>query len=175
MGKINNAPLGLLFYAITVNNKDLFKIIERKLEKKHGNVLFESEIINFGEKTNYYKKEMSNKLWKKYYSYESIISLESIYKYKHESNELEDQFKTDNKRNVNIDPGYITLFNFSLLTTKGYSHRIYLEKGIYSEITLFYKNKKYEFLPWTYPDYKSKNVLQLLERSRLFLKENLSK
>ncbi|MEA3500753.1 MAG: DUF4416 family protein [Candidatus Marinimicrobia bacterium] len=175
MGKINSAPLGLLFYAIAVNNKDLFKIIERKLEKKYGNILFESEIINFSEKTNYYKKEMGSKLWKKYYSYETIISLEDIFKYKYESNKLEDEFKTDDKRNINLDPGYITLFNFSLLTTKGYSHRIYLEKGIYSEITLIYKNKKYEFLPWTYPDYKYKNILWLLERSRLFLKENLSK
>jgi len=173
MGKISDAPLGILFFAITVNEKKLFKTIETILERKYGNILFESEIINFSDKTNYYQKEMGNSLWKKYYSYEKIISLEKIYKYKHESNEIENEFKSNEKRNINLDPGYITLFNFSLLTTKGYSHRIYLENGIYSEITLLFKNKKYEFLPWTYPDYKSKNVSQLLENSRLFLKRYL--
>jgi len=173
MGKILKAPFGLLFFAITVNDKNLFKIIEKIITKKYGNILFESEILNFDEKTNYYKKEMGEKLWKKYYSLEPIISLENIFQYKHDSNELEDQFSNDNKRNVNIDPGYITLFNFSLLTTKGYSHRIYLERGIYSEITLIYKNKKYEYLPWTYPDYKSDDVLKLLEKSRIFLKNNI--
>nr|MDA3871843.1 DUF4416 family protein [Candidatus Neomarinimicrobiota bacterium] len=111
MGKISGAPLGLLFYAITVNDKDLFKTIEKDLEKKYGNVLFESSIVNFSKKTNYYQKEMGNSLWKKYYSYEKIISLEKIYKYKRESNEIEDEFKSNEKRNINLDPGYITLFN----------------------------------------------------------------
>ncbi|MEA1986158.1 MAG: DUF4416 family protein [Candidatus Marinimicrobia bacterium] len=173
MGKIYDAPFGLLFYAITVSNKKLFKEIENILIKKYGDILLETEAINFSSKTDYYEAEMGECLWKKYYTFRNIITSEKIYNLKIESNNLENHSKLLGKRTINLDPGFITLFNFSLLTTKGYSHRIYLEKGIYSEITLIYKGKKYTDLPWTYPDYKSKFVLQLLENSRLFLKNKL--
>jgi hypothetical protein len=40
-----------------------------------------------------------------------------------------------------------------LASTKDFSHRIPIGRGIFAEITLIYKNKTYEPLEWTYPDY----------------------
>ena len=73
---------------------------------------------------------------------------------------MRQSFSADGKRNVNIDPGYLTLANVILATTKGYSHRIYLGKGIYGEVTLLYKEKDKTFVPniFTYSDYQEKKL-----------------
>jgi len=42
-----------------------------------------------------------------------------------------------------------------LATTKDNAHRIYLGQGIYAEVTLIYRGRRFCPLPWTYPDYAS--------------------
>ena len=70
-------------------------------------------------------------------------------------------------RRVNIDPGYITPAKLVLATTKDYSHRIYLGKGIYAEVTLIYSQKKYRILDWTYPDFRQEKYLAYFEEIRV--------
>ncbi len=65
---------------------------------------------------------------------------------------------------VNVDPGYIALEHVVLGTTKGYSHRIYLGKGIFADLTLLYENGSYRRLKWTYPDYGSDQSISFAER-----------
>ena len=67
---------------------------------------------------------------------------------------------------VNIDPGYLLHERFVLATGKNYSHRIYIGKGIYADLTLMYTKGKFEPLPWTYPDYASENIIDFLEKVR---------
>jgi hypothetical protein len=58
-------------------------------------------------------------------------------------------------RQVNIDPGYVSLAKVVLASTKDFSHRIYVGNGIYEEVTLHYQraSDRFEPWPWTYPDY----------------------
>jgi hypothetical protein len=55
---------------------------------------------------------------------------------------------------------------FVLATGKNYSHRIYIGKGIYADLTLIYTKGAFQKLPWTYPDYTDKNMLAYLEHVR---------
>lgn len=75
------------------------------------------------------------------------------------TNALEEAIASEEKyvvaRPVNIDPGYINESRLILASTKDFSHRIYLRDGIYAEVTLDYRQGKYESFPWTFPDYKS--------------------
>ncbi len=68
---------------------------------------------------------------------------------------LEQRYKYNENRSINIDPGFLTLSNFVLATTKNYSHRIYLKDGIFAEVTLIFRHKSYQPLEWTYPDYRN--------------------
>ena len=79
--------------------------------------------------------------------FKDLINRAEIADIKLRTNDIEAVLSTDGKRNVNIDPGYLTLANVILATTKGYSHRIYLGKGIYGEVTLLYKEKDKTFVP----------------------------
>jgi hypothetical protein len=69
------------------------------------------------------------------------------------TNALEQARAADGRRRVNIDPGYLLLERFVLATGKNYSHRIYLGRGIYADLTLIYRQGAFRALPWTYPDY----------------------
>ena len=60
-------------------------------------------------------------------------------------------------------------------TTKDYIHRIYLDKGIFAEITLYFRNNA--FLPgeWSYSDYKTKEYANILTKIREIYGNQLEK
>ncbi|HOK40243.1 MAG TPA: DUF4416 family protein, partial [bacterium] len=76
-------------------------------------------------------------------------------------------------RQVNIDPGYINLAKLVLVSTKDYSHRIYLSNGIYAEATLFFRHNQFETFPYTYPDYATDEVRNILKEIRKLFKSQL--
>ncbi|MCS7228078.1 MAG: DUF4416 family protein, partial [Endomicrobia bacterium] len=116
----------------------------------------QSEIIKF-DFTDYYNKEMGGEILRYWISFAPLIELNNSYKIKLLTHEVElQQFSDDKKlRKVNLDPGYIEGSKLVLFSTKNYSHRIYLDEGIFAEVTLIYKNKQFHTLNWTYPDYKT--------------------
>jgi hypothetical protein len=118
-----------------------------------------SGVIAF-DYTDYYFPEMGKPLWRKFISFTKLIPPDDIAEIKSYTNRLEKKFSQKKKnllcRKINLDPGYINAAKLVLATTKDYSHRIYLKKGIYAEVTLSYFNKKFNPWPWTYPDYQSK-------------------
>ena len=93
---------------------------------------------------------------------------------------LRDEFalllKTSNttvKRPANLDPGYIEQAKVVLASTKNFYHRIYLGGGIFGEVTMHFKNNTYQFFPWTYPDYKSKDYQDFFLRVRQIFRSQL--
>jgi hypothetical protein len=146
-------PAKLVMGIITAddcNDTEVFKTIT----KRFGTVDIKSDPIVF-DVTDYYVVEMGEKLKRQWVSFESLISQDSLSTIKLETIKMEHSFKrTDGTRTVNLDPGYATMHNFVLASTKGYSHRVYLDKGIYAELTFVCKKKKFHSLPWTYFDYR---------------------
>ena len=90
----------------------------------------------------------------------------------------ENRFEIDDKRQVNIDPGYLSAERFVLATGKNYTHRIYLSKGIFADLTLIFTKGNFHTLPWTYPDYADLRMIRFLkivrEKYLLDLKHSLS-
>lgn len=152
-------------------------IIEEKLNYNLGLSLkidLRSEIIKF-DTTDYYNEEMGEEILRYWISFSPVISLEKIYRIKIFTNDIEQKFFSDEfkKRKVNIDPGYIEGSKLVLFSTKNYSHRVYLDEGIFAEVTLLYKNKQFQILPWTYPDYQFPKTIEFFTKVREnMLKEN---
>ncbi|MDD3095741.1 MAG: DUF4416 family protein [Candidatus Neomarinimicrobiota bacterium] len=174
MGNIRTAPSGLLFQALTLNDKDLLPSLENYFVKRYGKILLEYGPFRFDAFTDYYRNEMGEELWKKYYFFAQAISLENLYRHKLESQSLELRYIRDDKRRINCDPGFLTLYQFGLLSTKAYSHRNYLAEGIYAETTLIARGKRFEALPWTYPDYQTSEVLDFFAQGKQVLKNMFS-
>ncbi|MFA6619202.1 MAG: DUF4416 family protein [Candidatus Neomarinimicrobiota bacterium] len=165
-----NTHKALLFQAITSNDASLFTKMEQILQKYYGPISQKGEIFRFDEISRYYQDEMGDELYKCFYIFEKPVSLEHFYRYKIESQSIEKLFFRENKRSVNIDPGSLTLYQLSLLTTKAFSHRTYLAEGIYAECTLLADGKNYKALQWTYPDYQSPEALEFFADAKRYLK-----
>lgn len=84
-------------------------------------------------------------------------------------------FSQADRRWVNIDIGRLNLENFELATGKNFNHRIYLEHGIYSDLTYLYHHGKWEILPWTYPDYQEVKVMEFFAQAREQLLQYIKK
>ncbi|MDZ7795612.1 MAG: DUF4416 family protein [Candidatus Marinimicrobia bacterium] len=173
MGKTEKAPKALLFQAATVNDVRLFDAIEKLLLRYHGKMVLTYGPYLFDDFSTYYAPEMGKGLQKKFYFFEVPVSLENVYRYKLGSQMMESLFVRNGKRRLNLDPGYLTLYQFSLLTTKAFSHRSYLAEGIYTECTLIAQGNDFVPLPWTYPDYKTPEALALFRDMKKVLKRRL--
>ena len=148
--------------------------IREKLSALFGPVDIEAGPIPFIY-TTYYHEEMGKPLMRVLFSYENPVDPSLISSIKTKTNELEDTlFSRESKRYVNIDPGLVCGSHLMLATTKNFAHRIPLQEGIYGEITMFYRHKKWEFLEWTYPDFKTADYLQFLSKVREKHVETLS-
>ena len=144
------------------------------LVDNYGKIDYKSKIIDFNL-TDYYNEEMGDKIYRIIISFENLIEPENLVEIKKNTNKIEKELSVDGKRKVNLDPAYLTLGKFILATTKDYNHRIYMGQGIYEEVTLFYRNKKWEHYDWTYPDYRTEIYKIELENIRKIYKEQLKK
>ena len=160
----------LLFQALTVNDPALFNDIEKLLIKFYGDIQSSYGPFDFSSFSQYYKNEMGEKLYKNFYIFKNPVTLENFYRFKLESIAIESKYMSDGKRNVNIDPGSLTLYQLSLLTTKAFSHRTYLAEGIYAECTLIADKNEYRALEWTYPDYNTPEALAFFKKAKKYLK-----
>ena len=69
---------------------------------------------------------------------------------------------------MNIDPGYLTQAKLVLASTKDHAHRIYLDRGIFAEVTLFYKDRHWQHRDWTFPDYRRADYHAFFDECRQF-------
>ena len=127
--------------------------------------------------TTYYNDSMGENLHKLFWAFETLIDPETLPYIKHQANAMELEYARqsshDVERPLNLDPGYITQSKLILASTKDHAHRIYLSNEIYAEMTLQYRGKQWQKLPWTYPDYQQSGYHEFFCQCRGFLRERL--
>ncbi|NLI83617.1 MAG: DUF4416 family protein [Deltaproteobacteria bacterium] len=112
--------------------------------------------------TDYYQEEMGEGIHRQVATFLNLVSQEQLPEIKHITNDMEKKLSVEGERRVNIDPGLLSPERLVLATGKNFTHRIYLGKGIYGDLTLLYKRGAYRPLPWTYPDYREPRLLHYL-------------
>jgi hypothetical protein len=115
--------------------------------------------------TAYYTSEMGPNLGRRLVSFLHLADPACLAAWKVVTNELERAFSLGGRRPANLDPGYLAKERLVLATGKNYSHRIYLDHGIYGDLALFYQGG-FRPLPWSYPDYAQGELPALLELVR---------
>lgn len=164
---INPNPEGVkLFVGMLSSEIYLFDELRERLKGVFGPVDLESPVWQWSH-TDYYSEEMGEDLKRKFLFFQRLINPEIIPEIKLRTIELEGQYLRDNGgRRINLDPGYLGLAKVVLVSTKDFSHRIYLRNGIYAEVTLLYSGKTYQPLPYTYPDFRTEGYIQLFREAR---------
>lgn len=157
MSKLHEPPLVTLFFSIIFSNDSEFDNCINDLVNKYGDIELLSDKFSF-EFSDYYNEEMGNALSRKFISLKKLISRDKIVDIKIHSNTLEEKYSIRGKRTINLDPGYLSAEHLILSTGKGFSHRPYLGRGVYADLTLLYKDNRFKSLEWTYPDYKTEQI-----------------
>lgn len=166
MSKPNVPKPVKLIASVFSKTNELIAAATEELSRKFGRIDFISEIFPFNF-TTYYSKEMGKDLIRRFLSFNRMILPHRLPDIKLYTNKIEKEFSDcQEDRRLNIDPGYISLSHLILATGKGYAHRPYLRKGIYADLTLTYKDKRFEALDWTFPDYRSKEIIELMDTVR---------
>ncbi len=166
MGKPKEAQPARLFMSLIVSDEDLLQQALARLASVFGETDLVSERFPFNF-TVYYTKEMGSCLFRHFITFKNLIPIPRLPEIKLMTNRLEEQWATpEGNRRINIDPGYLCLHHVVLATTKGYTHRPYLRDGIYADLTLIYRDRSFQFLEWTYPDYRQARVIDLFNQVR---------
>ncbi|MBU0990471.1 MAG: DUF4416 family protein [Pseudomonadota bacterium] len=120
----------------------------------------------FFDRTRYYAKEMGWPLHRRFVSFENLISPETLVEVKLRTNEIENEYLSQGNRLINIDPGCISAERLILATGKNYIHRVYLNKGIYADLTFIFKRGSFRPLEWTYRDYSDPETIEYFNELR---------
>jgi hypothetical protein len=143
------------------------------LRTEFGDIDYQSAALEFNY-TDYYFKEMGEPLFRAFVSFEKLIDPAELSVIKVYTNSLEDRYSPagSERRVINIDPGYLNATAYILATSKNYSHRIYIGRGIFAQQELLFEKKRITTLDWTYPDYRSVDYQDILRKIRqIYLKQ----
>jgi hypothetical protein len=137
----------------------------KALEERFGIVAFASDPAPWSF-TAYYDREMGPGIVRLFWAFDRLVDPAELAAIKRETNLIEEAFREDDGRKLNLDPGLLSLSRFVLATTKDGSHRIPLRDGIYAEVTLVFEHGGFRPLPWTYPDYRTDGCRYVLKAIR---------
>ncbi len=150
---------GKLFLSILSSKWELFgDRLKTRLNLEFGEPDYTSELIPLIE-TGYYDRELGTPIYRKILTYKPLVGLERLADLKLKTNELEkNELSKDEKRLFNLDPGLLTLERLVLASGKNFTHRVYLNSGIWADLTLIFSRGDWMDLPWTFPDYASEKI-----------------
>ena len=154
-----------LFVSVLSSSGERINATLSRVGAHYGVLDFVSPLLPFNY-TDYYGAEMGKVLFRRFASFDRLIRQEDLASIKVHTNALEDEQTERGSRLVNIDPGYLVAERLVLASGKNYAHRIYLSQGIYADLTLIYRDKDYQPLAWTYPDYGETEVRRWLRAIR---------
>lgn len=154
MGTPKEPENSLLFIGTLYSKSDYYYESLKFLKESFGEIIMEGPEIRW-DYSDYYKKELGNEIFRRFIFFKDLIRQHSLPDIKLKTNDIEMKLSINGKRNINLDPGYLTFSKIILASTKDYSHRIYLRDGIFAEVTLSYNKKEKRFCPNlnTYKDF----------------------
>ena len=163
-----------LFCGVLYSDEQLLNDSRLLLVEKYGEIDYQGDQFNF-EISEYYRPEMGWPIYRRFWAFETLINPNEIARVKIECNEIEDQLTVAGNRKVNLDPGYMDYDKIVLASAKYNGQKIYLDYGIYADLTLRYEKGKYYPYPWSFPDFKSGQYNQTFLRIREIYKVQLKK
>jgi hypothetical protein len=173
---IPTQPSPVLFIVAAISrHAEALDWARQTFESHCGPVALTSAAFDFTE-TDYYLATMGADLKKQFFACKRLIDPAQLIDLKLQTNRWEEEFASQGRfpeaRPLNLDPGYITLAKLVLASTKDHSHRLYLGRGIYAEITLSYRGGRWQESEWTYPDYRRADFQQFFVQCRDYLKRH---
>ena len=169
MGEVSTPSPALLLLAAFSRYDAALAWGRQRAVETWGPTALESPAFDFTE-TGYYDATMGRGLRKVFWTFAGLIDPGKLPELKLTTNRWEKEYAAlgehSEPRPLNLDPGYLTLGKLVLASTKDFTHRIYLDRGIYAEVTLYYRRGAWEHHEWTFPDYRRQDYQEFFSQAR---------
>lgn len=150
----------MLFIAVMYSKKEVYKDCKKELIKLFGDIAKESKEYSFDKFTDYYKKEMGSGLVKRFIVFNKKINKKGLSEIRILTGKIEDRFRMDGKRRINLDPGYINNKEVVLASVKKKDFKEELGNNVYAHKVLEFKDGNVISFWHTFPDYRIKKNLE---------------
>jgi Domain of unknown function (DUF4416) len=167
MGTVRDPKPAKYFIGLLSSDIQLLNSVETDLTALFGVIDRRSETLPWNV-SRFYEKELGTGLQRRFVSFCQLASPGNLAEIKLQTQRLEKKYQTleENRRKVNVDPGYLEAGKVVLASTKNAGHRIYLQSGIYGETALLYYDGAFQACAHTYPDYLWAETLSFLTSLR---------
>jgi hypothetical protein len=176
MGEITKPSQVLLLVAVSSCHEEAFHWARQRATQQFGQLATASTLFDFNE-TDYYLATMGPNLKKQFLICDEPFEPGRLSTIKQMTNDWEAEYAAlcqhSESRPLNLDPGYLTLAKLVLASTKDHAHRIYLNNGIYAEVTLAFRQGAWQKFAWTFPDYQREDYQQFFSQCRNDLRKKL--
>lgn len=170
-------PVKLIIGILAADRQALHAAVEAVIDK-FGKTDFVSDVWPF-DQTDYYKEQTGRRILRQFVSIERLVEPAELAKIKLKTNKLEQKLATalglPLPRPVNLDPGIIEPAKLILASAKNFSHRIYIGRKIYAEVTLVFDKGRWRWFDYTFPDYQQQCYFDFFDKVRARLVEQLRK
>lgn len=161
-----------LFCGVLFSDSQLLDNADSLLAGQFGEIDYQSKQFSF-DISEYYRPEMGWPMFRLFWSFDRVILPNEIVRIKIVCNEIEDRLAIQGNRKINLDPGYLDYDKVVLASAKYNGQKIYLDRGIYADLTLRYEKGNYHPYPWSFPDFKGGLYNQTFLRIREIYKAQL--
>ncbi|EDP73855.1 DUF4416 family protein [Hydrogenivirga sp. 128-5-R1-1] len=158
----------LLLFALMWKDKENLEKVENHLKKFYGQFLIETAPFELPY-SKYYFEEMGYPLFKKFVAVNYLTTHLNLANIKKHCMFIEDKYRNNRNRTVNIDPILVDEEKVLVATKKYRGNRIQIDKDIFVEIELWYHDKEFKSFLWTYLDYKENT--EFFKKARKLLKK----
>lgn len=173
MGDVSGPQSALLVLAAFSRYRAALAWGKERAQAAWGPMVLESERFAF-DATDYYEPTMGAGIEKCFFAFERLLDPGELADIKLQTNAWELEYAGTGahaeSRPLNLDPGYLTPAKLVLASTKDHAHRVYLSRGIYAEVTLFYKDRAWQSRDWTFADYRRADYQQFFSQCREYLR-----
>ena len=142
-----------LVVSLIFRDENFLDHVEERLRERYGFPEQLEKKTPF-EYTDYYREEFGSPLKRKFICFKDLVRKEDIASVKLETNRIEERLAVKDRRRVNLDPGYMDCDKVVLASAKYNGQKIYLDHGIWADLTLHYEQKGFRPYPWSFPDFK---------------------
>lgn len=165
MGEVRLPQPVKLFVATLYEDPEALTLVLPHLVERLGDIEWQSDPIPFTY-TDYYR-DIGERLSRVFLVFRNLVDPGILPEVKLFTNDLE-KITADahHSRRINLDPGYFDGGKIVLATTKNFSHRVYIGRGIYAEATIKWEKGDFHPFPYTYPDYRSREYQPILRKIR---------
>ncbi|MBN2288719.1 MAG: DUF4416 family protein [Candidatus Glassbacteria bacterium] len=144
-----------LFAAVLYSDEPLLGQARKSLSEVFGPEDYAGAPVPF-DHTGFYLEEMGGPLYRVFISYARLVHPQYLVAAKHEASRVELELAAPGpRRRVNIDPGVLDYLKLVLASFKYQPHKIYLDRGVWADLALYYRKGDWAGFEWTFPDFKT--------------------